>query len=206
MAFHDVQFPTHISQGARGGPMWSTDIVTLASGKEQRNSRWANSRRRYDVGYGVKSKSDLRELISFFEERRGSFHSFRFLDPLDHQSGEGAVTALDQMIGVGDGMRTEFQLTKTYGGQFDPWVRAITKPVAGSVQVAIEGVSLAAHEFSIDATTGFVTLLAPSALGQQVTAGFAFDVPVRFETDQLDVEITSFDAAMAPSIKLIEVR
>jgi uncharacterized protein (TIGR02217 family) len=206
MSFHDVQFPTHISQGARGGPMWSTDIVTLASGAEQRNSRWANSRRRYDVGYGVKSKSDLRELISFFEERRGSFHSFRFLDPLDHLSGEGAVTALDQMIGVGDGTRSEFQLTKTYGGQFDPWVRAITKPVVGSVQVAVDGMSLAAHELSVDANTGLVTLLAPPASGQQVTAGFAFDVPVRFETDQLDVEITNFDAAIAPSIKLIEVR
>ena len=42
-------------------------------------------------------------------------------------------------------------------------------------------------------------------MGAAVTAGFLFDVPVRFDTDRLDIELTSFDAAEAPAIPLIEV-
>ncbi|GLQ17951.1 DUF2460 domain-containing protein [Maritalea porphyrae] len=204
MGFHHVLFPLDIALGARGGPEWATDIVELASGAEERNSRWAQSRRRYDAGFGVKSKSDLRVVLSFFEERRGSFHSFLFRDPIDHSSADGAISAHDQKIGIGDGTKVTFHLVKTYGATFDPYVRNIMKPEENSVLIALDGVPTTA--FAVDETTGMVTLDAPPASGVQVTAGFIFNVPVRFAADRLDVEITSFDAAHAPTIKLVEVR
>lgn len=207
MTFHPIRFPLDVALGARGGPERATDVVTLASGREERNSRWQHSRRRYNAGYGVKSRADMQAVLAFFEERRGRFHAFLWRDGLDYSSnGTDVPTALDQGIGTGDGVRVSFALTKTYGANFDPYLRPITKPVAGSVMVAVAGASLAAADFSVDALTGLVTLDAAPAIGAAVTAGFLFDVPVRFDIDRLDVELTSFDAAEVPAIPLIEVR
>jgi uncharacterized protein (TIGR02217 family) len=207
MAFHAVRFPLDVALGARGGPERATDVVTLASGREERNSRWAHARRRYNAGYGVKSRADMLAVLAFFEERRGRFHSFLWRDGLDFSSnGTATPTVLDQAIGVGDGVKVLFSLTKRYGANFDPYLRPITRPVAGSVVVAVAGTSLAAADFSVDALTGELTLDVAPAVGAGVTAGFLFDVPVRFDTDRLDVELTSFDAAEVPSIPLIEVR
>lgn len=206
MAFHAVRFPLDVALGARGGPERATDVVTLASGREERNSRWAQSRRRYNAAYGVKSRADMQAVLAFFEERRGRFHSFLWRDGLDHSSnGTEMPTPLDQAIGTGDGVAVSFALSKTYGVGFDPFVRPITKPVAGSVRVAVDGAEVDAANLAVDPTTGLVTLATAPAAGAAVTAGFVFDVPVRFDTDRLDVELTSFEAAEVPAIPLIEV-
>lgn len=204
MAFHAVRFPLDIALGARGGPERRTDVVTLASGREERNARWARSRRRYNAGYGVKSVADMQAVLAFFEERRGRFHGFLWRDRLDHSSGAGAPTPFDQVIGTGDGARTGFQLVKRYGGAFDPYERAITKPVAGTVRIGVDGVE-AAGGWNVDLLTGVVGFTQPPAAGAAVTAGFLFDVPVRFDTDRLDIEMTSFDGAEVPSIPLVEI-
>jgi uncharacterized protein (TIGR02217 family) len=196
MAFHPVRFPLDISLASRGGPERATDIVTLASGREERNSRWAHSRRRYNAGYGVKSRADMQAVLAFFEERRGRFHSFLWRDALDY-------AATDEAIGIGDGTTVAFQLTKKYGADFDPYLRPITKPVAESVVVKVDNVVTAV---SIDALTGIVAFAAPPAEGAAITASFTFDVPVRFDTDRLDIELSSFDAADVPAIPLLEVR
>ncbi len=206
MAFHAVRFPLDVALGARGGPERMTEVVTLASGREERNQRWAHSRRRYNAGYGVKSRADMQAVLAFFEERRGRFHAFLWRDALDHSSNVsgGAVTPADQVIGTGDGDESEFQLTKKYGSSFDPYLRPITKPVSGTVRVGVGGVE-AMSGWSVSATTGIVTFAVAPADGAAITAGFEFDVPVRFDIDRLDVELTSFDAADAPAIPLIEV-
>ena len=206
MAFHAIRFPLDVALGAHGGPERLTDIVTLASGAEQRNSRWANSRRRYNAGYGVKSRADMQAVLAFFEERRGRFHSFLWRDGLDFSSsgGNGTPTPFDQPLGTGDGASVAFQLVKRYGAEFDPWLRPITKPVAGSVRVAAAGAELATG-FGVDVLTGLVTFATAPAPGVVLTAGFLFDVPVRFDTDRLDVELTGFDAADAAAIPLVEV-
>lgn len=211
MSFHEIRFPTAISRNAQGGPERRTDVVVLGSGYEERNSRWADSRRVYNAGYGVRSLDDLHAVIGFFEERRGRLHGFRWKDHLDWKScAPGAMPAAsDQRIGAGDGTRTTFQLTKTYGSAFAPWTRAIAKPVAGTVKLAVAGVAQAeGTAFTIDATTGLVTFLpghAPIA-GAAVTAGFEFDVPVRFDTDKLEVSLQGFEHGAIPSIPIVEVR
>lgn len=202
MAFHAVRFPLDVALGARGGPEWATDLVTLASGHEARNSRWAGSRRRYNAGYGVKSRADMLAVLDFFEERRGRFHSFLWRDALDFSSnGTASPTPMDQMLGTGDGVTTSFPLTKRYGAGFDPFVRTITHPVAASVRVARD----AAEVFNFTLEGGTVMFAVAPGAGVPVTAGFLFDVPVRFDTDRLEVELTSFDAAEAPVIPVIEV-
>lgn len=207
MAFHQTRFPLDVALGARGGPERLTDVVTLASGAEERNARWSHSRRRYNAGYGIKSHADMQTVLAFFEEQRGRFHSFLWHDGLDHSSngGDGVPGPQDQAIGVGDGTTTVFQLLKRYGGGFDPYDRPITKPRVASVRISVAGGELASSGFNVDGLTGFVTLTSAPVTGAIVTAGFQFDVPVRFDTDRLDIELTSFDAAEAPMIPLVEV-
>ena len=204
MAFHAIRFPLDVALGARGGPERKTDVVTLASGREQRNGRWAHSRRRYNAGYGVKSRADMAAVLAFFEERRGRLHGFLWRDGLDFSSGPVVPTPLDQVIGTGNGSATTFQLTKRYGASFDPYLRPITRPVAGSVRIAVAGTERLSG-WTVDLATGVVGFSVPPVNGAAVTAGFLFDVPVRFDTDRLDVELTSFDGAEAPSIPLVEI-
>jgi uncharacterized protein (TIGR02217 family) len=100
MALHAVRFPAGISLGASGGPERRTEIVVLGSGAEERNSRWADSKRSYNAGYGIKGIDDLHAVIAFFEERRGRLHGFRWKDWSDYKSCAPAATlsALDQEI------------------------------------------------------------------------------------------------------------
>src|SRR5690606_10765408 len=116
MAFHEVRFPDNISRGARGGPERRTQIVELASGDEERNASWANSRRRYDVAYGIRRADDLAAVVAFFEARDGRLHGFRFQDWAHFKSCLPSQTpgATDQPIGTGDGTTTQFQLAKRY--------------------------------------------------------------------------------------------
>lgn len=204
MAFHHIRFPLDIALGARGGPERKTDVVTLAGGGEQRNGRWAHSRRRYNAGYGVKSRADMAAVLAFFEERRGRLHGFLWRDGLDHSSGGPAPAPTDQALGTGNGSRTQFQLVKRYGASFDPYLRPIAKPVAGSVRVAVNG-SEVTSGWVVDTTTGVVAFASAPASGASVTAGFLFDVPVRFDTDRLDIEMHGFDGAEVPSIPLVEI-
>jgi uncharacterized protein (TIGR02217 family) len=202
MAFHPVRFPLDVALAARGGPERRTDVVTLASGREQRNSRWHHSRRRYNAGYGVKSRADMAAVLAFFEERRGRLHGFLWRDGLDYSSGGPVPGPADQAIGTGDGATTQYALTKRYGADFDPYLRPISRPVAGSVRVALDGEELTGG-WTVE--NGVVSFAEPPETGAAVTAGFLFDVPVRFDTDRLDVELSSFDAAEAPSIPLVEI-
>ena len=211
MSFHEIRFPTAISRGAQGGPERRTDIVVLGSGFEERNSRWANSRRAYNAGYGVRSLDDLYAVTAFFEERRGRLHGFRWRDHADWNSGlpQAAITALDQVIGTGDGTAVTFQIKKTYGAAHAPWARDIKKPVAGTVLVAVDGVAkTVGTQVTVSTTTGVLTFQpghVPLA-GQSVTAGFEFDVPVRFDTDKLDVNLSGLKHGAIPNIPLIEIR
>jgi uncharacterized protein (TIGR02217 family) len=207
--FHEIRFPTDVARGARGGPERLTQIVTLASGREVRNSRWAHSRHRYDAGLGVRSLDALAAVLGFFEERRGRLYGFRWRDRLDWKSclpsREPAST--DQVIGTADGVTAAFQLCKTYGAGPSAYSRAIVKPCDGSVRIALDGVEQAAASFACDMTTGLVCF-APGSIppaGAVVSAGFCFDVPVRFDVDAIEVDLSAFEAGEIPRIPVIEI-
>lgn len=205
-SFHEVQFPLRLALGTSGGPARRTDIVALSNGRESRNQRWRDARRRYDAGSGVRSVSDLYEVVAFFEARAGQLYGFRFTDPVDFQScgPEATVSATDQLLGTGDGEREAFQLVKHYGDAGGSSERLIVKPQAGSVIVSVNGTPTV--DFTLDPTTGIVTLAAAPADGAVVRAGFRFDVPVRFDTDRIEVDLKAFQAGSIPSIPLVEVK
>jgi uncharacterized protein (TIGR02217 family) len=209
MSFHEVRFPEDLSLGSSGGPERRVEIVALASGFEERNAPWAHSRRRYEAGLGLRSLDDLETVIAFFEARGGQLYGFRWKDWADHRScrplAEPAAT--DQILGFGDGVRTLFALSKTYQSGPSSYTRPISKPVAGTVRVAVAGIELVVGAgFSVDPATGQVALSAPPPAGEAVTAGFRFDVPVRFDTDRIETSLSAFQAGEVPSIPVLEVR
>jgi len=209
VAFHEVRFPLRLALGVSGGPVRRTDIVNLSNGRENRNQRWRNARRAYDAGSGIRSVTDLYEVLAFFEARRGELYGFRFRDPVDFKSCPPGETpaATDQRIGTGDGVATGFQLVKTYADAGGSFSRRIDKPVEGSVIVSVEGVKAAPTDLSVDHATGMVTFRAGRAppAGAAIRAGFEFDVPVRFAIDRIDINVTAFEAGRIPSIPLMEI-
>ncbi|MCK0143409.1 DUF2460 domain-containing protein [Aliiroseovarius sp. F20344] len=209
MSFHEIRFPANLSFGSVGGPERRTEVVTLANGFEERNSPWEHSRRRYDAGIGMRSLDDVETLIAFFEARRGQLHAFRWKDWSDFKSGlpsaEPAYT--DQIIGWGDGTTTDFQLLKTYRSGTNTYERPIQKPVEGTVKLGLKGdPQIEATQFSVDLTTGLISFATAPEDGAEITAGYEFDVPVRFDTDRVHTSVASFQAGEAPNVPVVEVR
>jgi uncharacterized protein (TIGR02217 family) len=230
--FHEVRFPLRVALGTSGGPVRRTDIVGLSNGRENRNRRWQDARRRYDAGSGVRSLDDLYAVLAFFEARAGQFHGFRFRDPVDHKSCAPAanVSAGDQFLGAADGVTATFALVKRYADAGGEAVRRIDKPVAETVVVSVAGSLVPAADYTVNGATGTVTFKpgkvpAPAdwsfdfATGEvvfvpgsipgadgHVTAGFEFDVPVRFDADRIDIDLAQFDAGRIPSIPLVEIK
>lgn len=208
MSFHEVRFPVALSFGSSGGPERRTEVVTLASGFEHRSTHWAHGRRRYDAGMGVRSLDDIDAVLTFFEARRGRLFGFRWRDWADHKSCRPSAQPDhgDCALGVGDGQAVGFQLVKSYPSGGETYLRPIAKPVTGSVLVAVGGFALHPGQFTVDTTTGLVVLSSPPGPGVVVSAGFEFDVPVRFDTDRIEVNLAAFEAGAIPSIPVVEVR
>lgn len=209
MAFHEIRFPAGLSFGSVGGPERRTEIVTLANGHEERNSPWAQSRRRYDAGLGLRALDDVAELVAFFEARAGQLHGFRWKDWADYKSclPSASVSALDQALGEGDDRQQDFALRKAYrsGGQVH-W-RAITHPVRGTLRVALAGRPMAEGvDWDCDYSRGLLQFRDPVPRRAAVTAGFEFDVPVRFDTDVIQVSVASFQAGDLPAVPVVELR
>lgn len=213
MGFHEVNFPTSIGYGSAFGPGFDVLILQAGSGLENRILRTSDGLSRYDVGYGVRKPTDLQTILAFFRQRQGEFNGFRFKDLLDFSSNLSttwnngvAPTNLDQLIGTGNGTLRTFQLRKDYGDVNFPVPRTIEKPVAGTVVIAVDGVS--DTTWTLDSTTGIVTFTtAPPSL-DDVTAGFELDVPVRFDIgiDGMRLAIETFGSGGTPSIPLTEIR
>lgn len=209
MSFHEVRFPANLSFGSVGGPERRTDIVTLVNGFEERNTPWAHSRRRYDAGVGMRSLDDIETLIAFFEARQGQMFGFRWKDWSDYKTSAASAGPAhdDQVMATGDGIATQFQLVKVYRSGAFSYARPITKPVSGTVRVGVdqdemrEGV-----DYEVDETSGLISFVAPPSNEATVTAGFEFDVPVRFDTSAIQTSVASFQAGDVPNVPVVEVR
>ena len=198
MAFEEIQFPADISYGSSGGPEYSTDIVEIASGYEQRNSNWQQARARFNVAHGVKTKAQLDALIAFFRARKGRANGFRFKDWSDYSVTNGT-------IGTGDDITTTFQLVAKYTSGTVVESRDIKKPVAGTVTIYVDTVEQTSG-VSVDTTTGVVTFTAAPVAGEVITADFEFDIPVRFDTDRLSASFDEYGSHSWRDIPIVEVR
>ena len=209
MSFHDIRFPPRLSFGSVGGPERLTEITQITNGFEERSTPWRHSRRRYDAGVAMQSLDDLQQLIAFFEARQGQLYGFRWKDWSDYKSCRSSETpAFDNVvIGTGDGENKVFQLSKTYQSGTYSYLRPIKKPVDGSVLIGQQGDSFAPNDgYTLDINTGVVTFDNAPDPDVLVTAGYEFDVPVRFDTSAIRVSVSSFQAGEVPDVPVVEVR
>lgn len=209
MGFHEIRFPASLSFGSIGGPERLTDVVTLANGFEERNTPWKHSRRRYDAGVAMRSLDDIETLVAFFEARQGQIFGFRWKDWTDYKScgAKQDVGFEDQIIGFGDDATDRFQLIKTYRSGENVYQRPIYKPVSGTVKVALDGEELQETlNYEIDLTSGTLIFPHPIDTDVRITAGYEFDVPVRFDIDRIHTSLASFQAGEVPNVPIVEVR
>lgn len=195
MSFHEVQFPSDVSYGATGGPTYSTSIVMSDSGYEQRNINWAEARGKWNVAQGVKEDDQAAELVKFFRARKGRAYGFRFKDWTDYQ-------AVEQPAGLISGETVKHQLRKQYQSGPRTEVRIITKPVAGTLTLTDDGSPRT--DWTLDTTTGIITLDSP-AVGV-ISTTFEFDVPARFDTDEMQMTVEFFNSNNWTSIQVVELR
>lgn len=206
MSFLDTpRFPVDISYGSRGGPGYRTNVITLKSGYEKRNVDWAQARYTFQVTYGVKTMDQLETLISFFHVAQGMANGFRYKDWSDYRSGSvlASATATDQTLGTGDGTTTTFQLIKKYTQGNTSRTRTISKPVDGTVLIAVAGSTTT--NFTVNVSTGVVTMTSAPAAGASVTAGFEFDVPCRFDTDELSTSLDDYNIGSI-DVQVVEIK
>lgn len=209
MGFHEVRFPTTLSFGSVGGPERRTEVVALTNGFEERNTPWAHSRRRYDAGISMRSLDDIALVVDFFEARRGQLYGFRWKDWSDFKSCAPSADPgfQDQVIGTGDGVTATFQLTKTYQSGINSYARPVKKPVQGSVLVGVSVIEqVETTDFTVNHTTGEITFVTAPPNGVEITAGYEFDVPVRFDTDMIQTSVATFQAGDMPNVPIVEIR
>ncbi len=198
MGFDEVRLPTNIEIGAQGGPQFNTTIIALSSGFEKRNINWADSKGTWDIGYSIRYKEDLDTVIQFFYARRGRANGFRFKDWSDFELPK-------QLIGIGDATNTAFQVFKRYtsgGVDFD---RTLTKLVTGTLQLYLNNV-LQSTGYTVDYDTGLITFASAPGNTVQVSVACEFDVPVRFDTDKLNLNMQMVDLGSITGISLVELK
>lgn len=195
MAFDEVRLPEEIERGSQGGPSFSTTIISLSSGFEKRNVNWSRFKTKWNIGYGVRNRESYFALYEFFVLRQGKAYGFRFKDWTDFE-------AVDEPLDDGDGSTTQFQLQRVYSDAVRTYNRPIQKPVL-PITVKVNGSETT--DFTIDDTTGVITFDNAPANGATITWSGEFDVPVRFDTDSLDIDLTLFDAGSVPNIPIVEV-
>jgi len=200
MAFHDVQLPVDVERGAVGGPRFNTTVVGFGSGFEQRNQEWQLARGEWDLSYGAQNKEDYSSLIEFFVARRGRQHGFRFKDWSDFEA-----TVVQQ--GIGNGVNKDFQLIKLYTDVASTYTRIISRPILSTLTVFVDAVPQTGGgtDYTLGAL-GLVTFVVAPAVAEVVTATFEFDLPARFDTDKLDVQLEWYNAGELPDITILELR
>lgn len=201
--FSEARLDPAISYGFRAVTMRRTQVVALQNASEERVGKWADSRRRYEASFDLREAEVIEAIVAFHEARSGRLFGFRFKDWGDYKSCGLAdeIAPTDQVIGTGDGATVAFQLVKTYASGFQQYARPIRKPTP-AIRVAVGGVETQA--FSVDLTAGVVVLDVPPPIGAAVTAGFEFDVPVRFESDDLGIEVIGPNVLRCDAVTLIE--
>jgi uncharacterized protein (TIGR02217 family) len=200
------RFEPAISYGSTGGPGFNTTVFEGHGGVEQRGRNWATTKGKWNVAHGIRDTADFEAIRKMFMAVYGKAIGFRFKDWGDYQM------ALEIATPLGDGVTTIFKMQRTYTSGALSYTRRIFKPVSGTIHVFDDGVERTvgtadANRVTIDYATGKMTFgasIIPVA-AHVITVTGEYDLPVRFDTDFLDVSQENFDMETWNNIPLVEL-
>lgn len=190
--FIETRLPfTANSTNTMFGPSFSTTILSLTNGQEKRNINWEEAIHTYSFTFNPMNPDELYTLKNIFMATKGHAKGFRVRDNADFTSKnthtyygqEDTISSQDQTIGTYNGTTTDFQLIKTYSFGGEDTVRVIRKPVVGTVLIYANNEYVEDTDYTVDYTTGIVTLTTIPANPTPIKAGYVFDIPVRFATN-----------------------
>lgn len=196
MSFLEIRFPESISFNSSSILEFNTTILKTKNGNEARNINWNINKMKFNIINGIKTKAELDEITSFFRNVKGCGYGFRFKDWIDY-----SVAA--QQIGLGDGNTIKFQLIKTYTISGNTYARKITKPVISTIRIYLNGIE--SDDFGVDLTNGLITFNTAPAMDAVITSDFEFDVPVRFNSDILEISLETINTGKIKELELIEI-
>jgi uncharacterized protein (TIGR02217 family) len=198
--FIEERLDIQVSEGSSGGPGFRTTVFESDAGFEQRNVSWSKARARYDLSYGIRHEDDFQTVLSMFYVCKGRATGFRMRD-------WGDYILTDELIGTGDGSEDTYQITRTYTVGAQSYVREIKKPVTGTLVVKVNDViQTLTTDYTIDYTTGIITFVTPPPLAETIKVTCEFDVPVRFDIDQLAVSWEAHQINSADGIEVVELK
>jgi uncharacterized protein (TIGR02217 family) len=129
---------------------------------------------------------------------QGKAYSFRFRDFSD-------FSVLGGKIGVGDGVKTKFQLKKIYSVGTNTKERPISKIEVGSVNIYLDNILQNPSQYTLNYLSGEITFNTAPAINKVIKADFNFDVQARFNNDNLSHILNSNNYRVVEKIELVEV-
>lgn len=163
-----------IAWGTEKEPQFDTRTVRAVSGYEVRLSRRAYPlyliKMKYEFLRTDAAWQELQQIIGLFLRHKGSGDSFLLLDANDN-------TATNQVIGVGNGSQTAYQLTGTWGGMVQP-----VRNIRTLTDIGVNGVLQPYHILGAD---GVLTFLTPPAAGAVLTWSGTYYYRCRFADDRI---------------------
>lgn len=199
--FHNVSLSHELSLGARVKVAYQTKVIRMREGEEDRIGEWQDALRTFDLSPALRHQADLDILLAFFRARLGPVYAFKLRDPTDY-------VANFEYMGVGDGLRTTFALTKNYtsglAGDNHYTVRAINLPDTGFLLYTGNDI-VAPSQYTIDNELGVVAFLNSPAPGVSIHWSGTFQVPVRFSMMQMPTSYAMYQR-FESQILLVEQR
>ena len=202
--FMEERFPDCISFSSSGGPGFKTNVVEFDSGIVSTNPEWEKLRANYSVNFEVATPAEIKLVEDFFYIAKGKAIGFRFKDWSDYQ-------IVQQNIGLGDGVTNAFPLFKRYQSGLQYYDRVIQKPRKISAdgtdaQVTVDNViQTLGGDFHVNESLGTISFTVTPSAGQIVKIVYMeYDVPVRFDTDELDISFDDF-RQLSLEVPLIEI-
>lgn len=194
--FDEVVFPEVIARGSTSVPRWRTEVVIRRNASEKRNAVWSQPLSRFNARNGIETMDQLGQIITFFHARNGRGRGFLYKDWSDYTTGQfntGSPTFADCNIGTGNGSTVAFQMKKFYVSGPVSQSYNIYKPKLNTVLVGLAGIQQLTG-WTVNYTTGILTFTVAPGIGVAITIGCEFYKPVRFDVDELVVNLTNFKA------------
>jgi uncharacterized protein (TIGR02217 family) len=200
--FLNIRFFEKFSYGTEFLIESAINISTLKSGNETRTCTQNFAKKKYNILLGKLSEVQVREIFSFFSITKGPLNSFRFKDITNYKVINQGLLKIDEL---------NYQIVQplrilSYNGlQTVETNKKITKLVDGTIEIFLNSNILDKSKYTINFNDGIITFNQPQNDQDSLNITCEFDIPVRFENQNISLKYTQGGFELSGPINLIEV-